>query len=314
MASLLSPEMIDNIFRYVNVSPQHLLIYRNWYLPIRRRLLQDIQLSTLALLRMPLLSDEYVELLCSCTRSINITLSISFIAEPWSTRFQSPTYENLVPYSDRWVYGVNVALVEMARRLPHFRALRSFIFCNFLDIDTSWSIINESTFESILSSLSNHCLDFVKLDMPGADLENRLQIYQPWVYMPHGCEMISKNFPQSRHLHLRMRRVCSKLLLFDYSCQPLLETLVIELNLDHNSSHELEQDSYVMDCRFSESFGLSLLKVLASAASKLSHSSNVPNLNTVRILCKNTGDQPKLSRSVPYTEAGAVWTVSRVHH
>jgi len=304
MAAFLASEILNNIFRYVDVSPQQLLICRSWYHPIHRRLLEDIQLSPSALLRMPLLSDKFAGLLCRYTCSVSIILNYQNVAHRGRKRYCTDTFDKVpVPYSDAWVYGINAALTELARRLPLFRRLRSYTFCNFLEIETSWNIIHVSTFETIIASLSNHSLDFVKIDMPGADLENRLQLYAPWDDKPHGCEIISKYFPQTRHLHLRMREICSDVLQFEYSNQTLLETFVIDLNLEPNTLHQLEQDSFVTDCSFSERFGERLLQDLASNCKRLSHCSKVPNIQRVLFLCKGIDSQWKSSGSVSYNEA-----------
>ncbi|KIM92522.1 hypothetical protein OIDMADRAFT_62500 [Oidiodendron maius Zn] len=307
MAQLLSPEVLDNIFQYIDVRPQQLLICRSWYHPIRRRLLRYIRLSPSTLFRIPILSDEFLELLYSYTRSIRIILNYSNLEYQESRRDYSNTFTHPVPYSEAWVYGINAALIELAQKIQYFRGLRSFTFCNFLEIESSWNIIYASTFENILSGLSNLHLEFVKIDFPGAELENRLQIYDSWVDKPHVCEIIAKNFPQSRRFDLRLREICSDLLQFKYTCRPLLETFIIDLNLEPNTRYQLDMDSFVLDCRFSERFGRSLLNVLVSDARKLSHCSQVPNINIVQFLCKVPDT---LSEIVSYTEAEAGCTVA----
>jgi hypothetical protein len=314
MVPFLSPEILDNIFRHVNVSPQQLLICRSWYHPIRRRFLEDVQLSPSALFRIPLLSDRFMEPLYSYTRSVTIILSSPGRGNPEYKRDRASTVEHLVPYSDAWVYGVNTALIELAWKIRFFRRLRSFVFCNFLETGTSWNVIHVSTFESILSSLSSHNLEFVKIDIPGADLENRLRLYEPWVDKPHVCEIICKYFPQSRHVYLRMREICSDLLQFKSCCRPLLEILVIDLNLTPNPPNELVMDSYVVDCQYNERFGISLLNVLVSDVRRLGDCSEVPNIKMVRFLCKDPDIQYRSSGSVSNTEVGAVWNITLRAH
>jgi hypothetical protein len=148
----------------------------------------------------------------------------------------------------------------------------------------------------------------VRIDLPGADLENRLQLYEPWNKKPHVCEIISNNFPQSRHVYLRMRQICSGILQFKNCCQPLLENLVIDLDLEPNPRHQLDMDSCVVDCRCNERFGWNLLDVLLSDARRLTDCSDVPNIHTVRFLCKGSGSQYRPSGSASHGEAGSVWT------
>lgn len=311
MAPFLCAEILDNIFRYVDVSPLQLLICRTWYHPIRRRLLEDVRLSPSALFRIPILSDKFMEPLYSYTRSVTIILSCPDLTNTECKTDRASTVEHLVPYSDAWVYGINCALIELAQKIRLFRRLQSFTFCNLLEIGTSWNVIRISTFETILSSLSNHKLEFVRIDLPGADLENRLQLYEPWNKKPHVCEIIANNFPQSRHVYLRMRQICSGILQFKNCCQPLLESLVIDLDLEPNPRHQLDMDSCVVDCRCNERFGWILLDVLLSDARRLTDCSDVPNIHTVRFLCKNSGSQYRPSGSPSHAEAGSVWTTQR---
>jgi hypothetical protein len=296
MASFLPPEILDNIFEYVRVSPQLLLVCRNWYYPIRRRLFNNIKLSSTTLFQIPMLSDEFMEPLFSCTHSISIILDSQELAK---TNCQFPE-----PYSEAWVYGINTALIHFAWRLQSFQRLQSFIFGNYLEIETSWNVIWVSTFINILSGLSNHDLDFVKIDMPGADLENRLQLYAPWANKPHGCEILSENFPRSRHVHVRMREICSELFSFGNTCRPRLEMLVVDLNLETNSRHQLDQDNYVTDCQFAERFAQSLLSILTSESGRLSCCSQVPNLQKISFLCKiphsKYGSSEPISHTVTY--------------
>jgi hypothetical protein len=158
-------------------------------------------------------------------------------------------------------------------------------------------------------------LEYVKIDIPGADLENRLQLYEPCVDKPHVCKIICKHFPQSRHLHLRMREICSDLLQFKNCCRPLLETLVIDLNLEPNPLHQLDMDSHVVGCRYSEQFGWSLLNVLlVSDARKLARCQTVPNINMVRFLCNGAVGQHRSSDPAFYLEAGAFCTITLRAH
>lgn len=305
MALSLSPELLDSIFHYVDVSPQQLLICRSWYRPICRRLLRDIQMSSSTLFRIPLLSAEYMELLYRYTHSVSIIL-----VYPEHTG----TYEHPMPYSLAWLYGINAALIELASKIVDFQRLQTFTFCNFLEVETSWHAIHMSTFESILSGLSSHNLEFVKIDFPGAELENRIQLNQHRFRRSHLCETISRHFPQARHVYLRTREICADLLQFKYICQPLLETFTINLDLETSTRHELDIDRYVLDCEFNECFGRNLLNVLVSKAENLSRCSNVPKLNTVRFLCKCPDNRYMPSASVSNTEDGVVWTVSLRSH
>ena len=310
MALILPPEIVDSIFRYVDVSPEQLLICRNWYYPIRRCLLEHIRLSPSALLKIPIISDKFVELLCKYTISVSIILHSPDVARQERKGDDSDAFELLLPYSEAWIYGINTALIQLASKIQCFQRLRSFIFCNLLEIGTSWNVIHVSTFEAILSSLSNHDLEFMKIDFPGADLENRLQVYGHWVNKTHVCEIISKHFPRSRHLHLRMREICSDLLHIKSNNRSLLETFVIDLNLEPNMRYPLEMDHYVLDCRCSERFGRTLMNVLVSDARRLSHCSKLPNINTVQFLCKCPDAQLMPTGSISHTAEGAIWTVA----
>ena len=310
MALSLPPEILDNIFQLVDISPKQLLICRAWYPSVRRRFLEDIRLSPAALLRIPILSDQYMELLYSHTRSVSIMLSDRNSAH---IRRNYATPEHLMPYSGAWIYGINIALTELATKIRMFRRLRLFAFCNHLEVGSSWNVVKISTFEKVLSGVSSQYLEFVKIDFPGAELENRLQIYDSWTDKPHACEIISRHFPRSRHVYIRMREICSHLLKFEYTYRPMLETYIIDLSFETHACHELDMDRHVLNCQFTERFGLDLMKVLALDARRLSKCPKIPNMNVVQLLstCPEARESlhSRSSDNISYTERGAIWTI-----
>lgn len=264
MAAALPREILDIIFANFDIESCHLRICKGWYGAAQAALLRKVRLSCRALFRLPILYTELRDLVARHTQYLEIVLESIGQDDKALEREETSFYLN--ESSDAYAYGLNLSLLQLAQILPSLQRLNSFIICNWIETESSWSTIRYETFSAIFIALSKLRLQYVKIDLPGAPLETRNQIYDPCESKPHCCELIRTYFPNTRHFYLRMRRICPHVLEAPGPLQDRLETFVINLTLDENHLQELDIDKHVSHCQEFETISSSLLGSMANPA------------------------------------------------
>lgn len=256
-------EILDKILRN-NTDPAwtDLLVCKYWYSSLIKRRVHSLHISTTMALGISELSKAFLDVLCCSTMHLNVRLHGAM-----ANRHEVETFCISNPRRASPSNKVNDALRRLAGLLPSFHSLESFTLCNYLETEASWGVIWLSTFEHLLVGLSACRLQYVRLDMPGAPLENRLQLLY-WPEVPkrsHVCDIIAQHFPDTRVFHLRMRELCPDVFKLNRSASRL-EKLVVHLELEPAPWQELDLDGCVVDCRHSERLGECLAYELQPAA------------------------------------------------
>lgn len=258
-------EIIDNILEYnAGTEWSDLLVCKYWYCTLIKRRVRSVRLSTSMILRMPGLSEDFFDVLKHSTTHLNLSLYRTTAGSSLNPMQAAPTSNSRRPFPSQ---ELNSALKHLLSRLASFHILHSFTLCNHLETEASWGVISMDTFEYFLICLSACRLEYVRIDMPGAPLENRCQLLSLLGVPkgPHVCDIIAQNFPDPRELHLRMRELCPSVFR-PYNIVSRLEKLVIHLDLEPEPWHEMDLDDSVVDCRYAEGFGEYLVRAIQPAA------------------------------------------------
>jgi hypothetical protein len=242
-----------------------------------KRRLESLELSANMLLQFSKLSNNFLDMMRMYTRHIRLRLLDTSAPKPERRSTDS------LPVSQRhdaiFKSKLNKAIRRLAAMLPLCDNLESFFLGNYLE-PKSWTIISPETFETILASLAVCPLDYVQIDMPGAPRENRELLGRSMISDTHGCDIIRRNFPNTRVFHLRMGTVCPTLLDL-YRKRPRLEIFKMALQLEPVNPPEIDLDVSVVSCRHGELLGRELVAVLEPAVISMFSSGQTPYIQSL---------------------------------
>ncbi|GFF98069.1 hypothetical protein IFM53868_09623 [Aspergillus udagawae] len=229
------------------------------------------------LLQFSKLSNNFLDMTRMYTRHIRLRLLDT--SAPTSERRSTDSLPISQRHNAIFKSELNKAIRWLAAMLPLYDNLESFFLGNYLE-PKSWTIISPETFETILASLAVYPLDYVQIDMPGAPRENRQLLGHSMISDTHGCDIIRRNFPNTRVFHLRMRTVCPTVLDF-YRKRPRLEIFKMALQLEPVKPPGIDLDVSVVSCRHGELLGRELVAALEPAAISLFSSGQTPYIRSL---------------------------------